>query len=230
MQYRFFASGPIIMLLTSLVFQASAQELNLGAKVTCVLLSKEEISLFPSMDQAQAYYYLPCNLRLSTVEAAQPEFLFMSWKSESAAQTDNVVMHWLLTWGLSATQEKEVQTCLIQIDSSAVLLGAVNVEVPEKMSWSGKNKNYLKLLQNALNAGGIVPSLPGGKSASSFRLRDADALLLEESFQQLDKWDDVYVEMPFYWKNHSQTHTLRLAVKTILSSGSKCAACMVKND
>lgn len=227
MRYRLFVSGIIVLILA---FRGTAQELNLSGKVTCMLNSKEEIILFPTREELPGYYYLPCNLRLSSTSEQQPEFLLMTWKSTSATQTDNVVMHWLLTWGLTAEQEKEVQKCLItQVDSTALLLGAVNVETPEKMLWLGKNTTYAQLLQNALSAGANVPTLPGGKSASSFRLKGTDAYNLEQSLQQLDKWDEVYVEMPFYWMNHSQTHTLRLAVKTILTTGSKCAACMVRN-
>lgn len=227
MNYRFLFTSGILVLFVA--FYGTAQELNLSGKVTCKLSSKEEVTLFPAREQAQGYYYLPCNLRLSSTPE-QPEFLFMSWKSPSATQTDNVVMHWLLTWGLTGEQEKEVQTCLItQVDSTALLLGAVTVETPEKWLWTGKNATYSQLLQNTLSAGANVPTLPGGKSASSFRLKGNEAYTLEQSLQQLDKWDDVYVEMPFYWMNHSQTQTLRLAVKTILTTGSKCAACMVRN-
>lgn len=227
MGYRLIVSGIIVLILA---FRGTAQELNLSGKVTCMLTSKEEIILFPNREEVPGYYYLPCNLRLSSTSEQQPEFLFMTWKSSSATQTDNVVMHWLLTWGLTAEQEKEVQVCLhTQVDSTALLLGAVNVETPEKMLWSGKNTTYAQLLQNTLSAGANVPTLPGGKSASSFRLKSTDAYTLEQSLQQLDKWDEVYVEMPFYWMNHSQTHTLRLAVKTILTTGAKCAACMVRN-
>lgn len=229
MIYRVLLSGMAVLnLVFGTTVSSFAQAVSLSGKVTCVLINKEEVQLFPAQDKPLGFYYLPNNLRLSTTERLQPEFLFMSWKSEASAETDNGVMHWLLTWGLSKEQEKEVQKCLIaKVDSNAIVMGALTVEAPEKFLLSGKNKDLIALLQGSLSSGAGIPTQPGGKSASSFRFLGEDARKVEQTLSSLDKWDGIFIEMPFYWTDGHPAHTLRLAAKTIMQSGTKCSECVI---
>src|SRR3990170_483315 len=58
------------------------------------------------------YYYLPTNLRLSKKDDGTPEFIFVKYTTEENAAAGGVqgaLMHFLMEWGLTPAQEKELQ-------------------------------------------------------------------------------------------------------------------------
>src|SRR6186713_2560141 len=58
------------------------------------------------------YYYLPTNLRLSKKDDGTPEFIFVKYtteENEAAGGVQGALMHFLMEWGLTPDQEKELQ-------------------------------------------------------------------------------------------------------------------------
>lgn len=220
----------IIIALTIILKAAdtSAQMVDYTRKVVCPLPDGEEVILFPATETANAWYCLPSHLRLSVNEDKQPEFMLMLWGSESGAGVDNGIMHWLLTWGLTRDQEKQVNDYLVgKVDSSAVLLGAVSVSAPEKYEIKGKNTDMIRLLQISVTSGAGIPTVPGGKSATSFKFSAKDAATMYDFALKPEKWKDAIIEMPFYGLNNEPLCTLRIDAANILTAAQKCTNCFL---
>lgn len=221
----------LIVIVLSVVIcstNASAQLVDYAQKLVCPLSDGEDVVLFPATETPHAYYCLPSHLRLSVNEDQQPEFLLMLWGAEEGKGVDNGIMHWLLTWGLTQDQEKQVHTFLVgNVDSSAVLLGAVSVFAPEKYLLKGKNADMIRLLQTSVTSGGGIPTVPGGKSATSFKFKAKDAETMYENALKPEKWKEVIIEMPFYGLNDVPLCTLSIDASTILSAAQKCDNCFL---
>ncbi len=205
----------------------AAQKLDFGRKYTCPLPDGGEVTLFPATETPNGYYCLPTQLRLSTVDG-QPEFLLMLWGNDGATEVSNGIMHWLLTWGLDKQHEQAVQTYLTtQIDSNAVLLGTVSVQAPERYILTGENKEVLQLLQNAFQTGGGIPTTPGGKSATSFKITGENAEKLRKNARNPDFWKGVVVEMPFYSVSGQYLTTLQLGTDALIRAALACSDCFI---
>lgn len=206
----------------------AAQAVDHSGKLTCTLPSKVTVALFPNLQNSHEYYYLPTNLRISFKEASTPEFLFMAWKNEGSTQIDGGILHWLLTWGLTKNDEKFVRDFLIaKVDSNAVLKGVLTFTAPNKYQFLGKNTELIALLQRSLSSGGIIPSEPSGKSASSFRFSTEDARTIEQLIHTPEKVDGVWIEMPLFFPDGQEMCRLRLPLKSIFQAGAKCPSCLI---
>jgi len=175
------------------------------------------------------YYYLPNQLRVSNNLENQPELLFMAWGIGSGS--DQALMHWILTWGLNAEQEEGLQKKLVsQIDSTGILMGSVQVQpAVQEIKIVGQNDTMIQLLLKNLTGGGTIPNSPGGKSASAFKFSGAAALTMLEANKNINKWKQVFIEMPFQY-NHPEgglkSITLRLEVKTLFQQLLNCKSCI----
>ncbi len=206
----------------------TAQAIDLSGKLTCTLPSKVAVALFPTSQNNHEYYCLPTNLRVSYKETSTPEFLFMAWKNEGSTQIDGGILHWLLTWGLIKNEEKFVRDFLIaKVDSNAVLKGVLTFTAPSKYQFLGKNTELIALLQRSLSSGGIIPSEPSGKSASSFRFSAEDARTIEKLIHTPEKADGVWIEMPLFFPDGQEMCRLRLPLKSIFQAGAKCPTCLI---
>ncbi len=110
----------VLILLLSTVLTVEGQILDYQNKVTIPLNDGTTVTLYgkaQSMndDFTGEYYYLPANLRLSKKTDGTPEFLFLKYTTEERADAGGVqgaLMHFLMEWGLTPDQEKELQTKL----------------------------------------------------------------------------------------------------------------------
>lgn len=192
-------------------------------------LEVELVSILNAENNRAEYYYLPNNIRVSINQQSQPELLFMAWDRESDRM--QIIMHWMLTWGLTGDQESEVQRILQkQVDSNAVLMGSVQVQpMVQDVKITGSNESMIQLLVKNLTSGGSIPTSPGGKSAAAFKFSGPDASTILESQKNTAKWKQVFVEMPFQFnipQAGSGTKVLRLEVKTIFQQLAACKDCI----
>ncbi len=202
-------------------------KLNIGTKdpIEVELIAKSN----PESHRLE-YYYLPVNLRLSFNQQLQPELLFMAWSTEGPNSESQGILHWILTWGLTAEQEEEVQHLLItKIDSSAVLMGAISVQPAlQEYNILGSNDTMIQLLLKNVTSGRSIPANALSKSATAFKFSGVDALIMLSSFKTIDKWKQVFIEMPFIYaipQSGISTKKLRLEVKTIFKQLANCKEC-----
>lgn len=220
----------IVIVLSVVICSANlaAQLVDYAGKIVCPLSDGEDVVLLPATETPYAYYCLPSHLRLSVNEDQQPEFLLMLWGAEEGSGVDNGIMHWLLTWGLTQDQEKQVNAFLVgKVDSSAVLQGVMSVSAPEKYVIKGKNTEMVQLLQGSVTSGGGIPTVPGGKSATSFKFKAKDAETMYDNALKPEKWKDVIIEMLFYGLHNEPLCTLTIDASNILTAAQKCDSCFL---
>ncbi|UCC84269.1 MAG: hypothetical protein JSW46_04895, partial [Gemmatimonadota bacterium] len=73
---------------------------------------------FGSKVPSKDYYFLPTNLRLASRSDGTPQFLFLKYVSEeeeAQGGLEGAVLHFLMEWGLTADQERELQNQLARV-------------------------------------------------------------------------------------------------------------------
>jgi len=203
-------------------------KLMIGSKAP---LEVELVAQMNSDNHRPEYYYLPNNLRVSTNQQAQPELLFMAWNIGHNTQETQGILHWILTWGLDADQEAEVEHLLkSQVDSTAVLMGSILVQpIIQDFKIAGTNDTMIQLLIKNMTSGGTIPTSSGGKSAAAFKFSGPDALAVLAAYRDTNKWKQAFIEMPFSFSvpgKGLKSKTLKLEVKTIFQQLLGCKECI----
>ena len=148
------------------------------------------------------YYYLPSQLRLAQREDGTPEFLFLKFTTDETADaggTSGALLHFLMTWGLTAEQENELQTKLDQEHGKAKLKGAVPMDEGEEgasfriVSATLSNDEMTRSLIHS----GRAPTVPGGKVATAASLDPNGAQLLAASFEKTRSITDLSIALDF---------------------------------
>lgn len=167
---------------------------------TAVVLYGEATST-PGL-KSKKYHYLPVNLRLADRPDGVPEFLFMKFIAEERAEQGGVsgaLMHFLMTWGLTKTQQEELETILKENHGNAQLMGAVQMS-PEEESGSFQIISATlsdKGMTPSLITSGKAPLLEGGKAATAARFDKNGAQLLAATFERTRSVTDLSVAMNF---------------------------------
>jgi hypothetical protein len=191
----------------------------------------ELVSRLNMENKRSEFYYLPVNLRVSINQNNQPELLYMSWDSDNQKSEPQGILHWILTWGLTVAQEKEIQERLVkQIDSTAILMGSLSVQAAlQDFKITGPNDSMILLLSKNITSGASIPTQAGSKSATAFKFTGPDAQNVISTFKNTDKWKQVYIEMPFNFNlptGGSGSKVLKLEVKTIFKQLYSCKECL----
>lgn len=152
--------------------------------------------------RSNQYYYLPVNLRLASRPDSIPEFLFLKFTTEAKADAGGVnggLMHFLMEWGLTLSQETELKNKLAKIDPKATMLGAVPMEAEGDAGTFQIVSGTLSdnKLTTALVNSGKAPLVPGGKAAAAARLTSEGAQLLAATFEKSRSVTDVSIGLNF---------------------------------
>lgn len=130
-----------ILLLVSVLNFASAQILDFDNHMDIVLpKSKMTVKLYAAAtsvpgQKSNNYYYLPCNLRLSTI-GGKPAFLLLNYLSDK--KLSGAIMSGMVEWGLTAEQEKELIEEVKKKNRNAKIMGAAFVKAMENGEGEGK--------------------------------------------------------------------------------------------
>lgn len=148
--------------------------------------------------RSNQYYYLPVNLRLASRPDSIPEFLFLKFTTEAKADAGGVsggLMHFLMQWGLTLSQETELKEKLAKIDPKATMMGAVPMEAEGDAGTFQIVSGTLSdnKLTTALVNSGKAPMVPGGKAAAAARLTPEGAQLLAATFEKSRSVTDVSI-------------------------------------
>jgi hypothetical protein len=177
-------------------------------KIDVVLKDNTHVTLYgqatstPGLKTAN-YYYMPVNLHLSQRPDGTPEFLFLKFTTEKRADQGGVnggLMHFLMEWGLTPDQEKELGEVIKEKNPKAVLMGAVPLEAETGDGGSfqiisgtlSDDKMATKLVSS-----GKAPLVPGGKCAAASRLTAEGAQLLAASFEKARSITDLSIALNF---------------------------------
>lgn len=165
------------------------------------------------------YYYLPTNLRLShKQDGVTPEFIFVKYTTDKAASiggTQGALMHFLMEWGLTPAQEKELQAAIklklgdlkkVNPKYAAVkdprVLGPVTLKsnVPGEtfriISATLTNKEFTPNMVTS----GQAAVMPGAKMAVAAILDKNGAQLLAATFEKARSITDVSLTLRFQYE------------------------------
>jgi len=176
--------------------------------IDIVLKDNTTVKLYPQAGpspgtRTENYYYLPANLHLSQRPDGTPEFLFLKFTTEKRAEQGGVnggLMHFLMEWGLTPDQEKELKEKIKEDHPKAVVMGAVPLET------DGGDGGSFQIISgtlsddkmaNKLVTSGKAPLVPGGKCAAASRLTAEGAQLLAATFEKTRSIGDVSIALNF---------------------------------
>ena len=135
------------------------------------------------------YYYLPTNPHISFHPDGLPRFSmirFVTDKSKADGGTEGAVLHFMVEYGLTQEQVKELEKSLKKQVKGAVLKGAVPLEVGAE----GNSFNVVSAIlgdkgfTSTLITSGKAPVMEGQQVAVAARLDAYGATLLAKSFEQ----------------------------------------------
>jgi len=192
------------------LFSSHAQIVDSSNKLSLTLSDGTQVVLYGeaaslSDRKSKNYYYLPVSLRLGIKKDKTPEFLFMKYITEEKEADGGIggaLLHMLMEWGLTPSQQKEVEQILASGQQGArkksVLKGALDVKPDGDKS--------LRIISATLTDDKLAPSvvqslsapvLPGAKVAVASNLSPHGAQLLAATFEKTKSITDLSIEMSF---------------------------------
>lgn len=185
-----------------------AQVLDSENKLSITLKDDTQVTLYGkaadlSDRKTKEYYYLPTAPRLSETKKGKPAFLFMKFTTEEAQdQFSGAIMHFLMEWGLTAAQRKEVEGILKVGGQGAakgsILRGAVDVSPfgDESFRIISATLNSDKTKSTVVKSG-QAPVLPGSKIAAAAMLNKNGAQLMASTFERANSIADLSIELSY---------------------------------
>lgn len=180
-----------------------------------------DITLFESPTHKNGYYYLPRKLILAK-ENENSQYSFLIGKTKDQNEERYGVIHMMLTWGLKLENKKNLEMELQEIDSSVVVLGAINLSAKEP-EWELLVKED-SVMTNILNAGvasaSKIPTMSGSKWAIAFRFSGQKLKIIEELLTFPEKLHTVIVRFNYQYQaivkegSRSKSKTFDLKIET----------------
>lgn len=151
------------------------------------------------------YYYLPTNLRLAQRPDGVPEFLFTKFTTENSEGVSGAIMHFLMKWGLSTEQQKELQDKLRIETKNPEARVKGQVQLNRDVESGGFQIISATLSDNSMATSilnGRAPTLDGGKVAVATRLTADGAQLLSSSFEKAKSIADLSIQLNYVYSTN----------------------------
>jgi hypothetical protein len=138
------------------------------------------VILIPSAEEPTHYYYIPETIQLSTRKGI-PEASLLFYRDNDNG-FDGGIMHVLLTWGLTADQERAVRHQLLKIDTAGVLIGGAELLFQDEDYLKLQSETSLAKIfdRSSTNPIRISPQ-NSSKTAASFRFSGDDAAQIHKA-------------------------------------------------
>src|SRR5690606_21269133 len=140
------------------------------------------------------YYYLPVNMRLSKKDDGTPQFLLLKYTTDERADAGGVqgaLMHFLMEWGLTPAQERELDTKLKAkvrelARGNALFAGVATPKVMGAVDLTADQDNSFRVISAVLTDQTMTPKLDKN-----------GAQLLAATLEKNRSISDVSLEMTF---------------------------------
>ncbi len=143
--------------------------------------------------------YAPFNLRVAESRSGDKEFSFLAYRQDSTSAILGGILHFLLTWGPTKDQQKELEDLVrMRTDSSQYIAG--NISLKRDTSVKGleigpADHPLAQLLLRGLNSEPSPPITAGGKMAASFSFSAEDAQMMADVLPDKEAWKEVYLRI-----------------------------------
>jgi hypothetical protein len=214
-----------IMMLVTIAIAANAQILDYQNKVSIILSDGINVTLYgrASNDKIPGtedysftgdYYYLPVNMRLSKKDDGTPQFLLLKYTTDEKADVGGVqgaLMHFLMEWGLTPAQERELEQKLKEkikelARGNALFARVSTPKVMGAVDLTAEKDNSFRVISAVLTdatmtpkliSSGKAPVIEGAKVAVASKLDKNGAQLLAATLEKNRSISDVSLEMTF---------------------------------
>ncbi len=159
----------ICIILLLITVSGYSQNLINESRTDIVLSDGTPVTLFKAHsfeEPSNLYYYLPVNLHVA-IRDGNPEISLLLFDEQGER---GAILHFLLTWGLSDRQEKEISDILsMKTDDTVFLAGPLLVEAaPVSFRITGDDP-VVAIMNEGMTQNSHAPVIPGMKLAASFR-------------------------------------------------------------
>jgi len=208
-RWKRIARGVLLMLLLAHARPAGAVVLDDENTLLIQLKDGTQVKLYAEAGSStgirtRRYYYLPVNLRIAARPDGTPQFLFMKFtteKSSGPGAVSGALMHFLMEWGLTVSQEQELSGKLKEKQKDAELVGAVPMEVEGAGSFQIVSATLSdKGMTTATVDSGKAPIVPGGLAAAGSRLTPEGAQLLAATFEKTRSITDLSIALNYTYQ------------------------------
>lgn len=222
---NFWKLSTVLFALLWMAIVTHGQILDYQNKVTITLSDGTPVTLYGRASNTKAsggdgyiftgdYYYLPVNMRLSRKEDGTPQFLMLKYTTDETAAAGGVqggLIHFLMEWGLTPEQERELDqklkakiselsrgNPLFATISTPKVMGAVDLTAE-----AGSSFRVISAILNdaemapKLISSGKAPVIEGAKVAVASKLDKNGAQLLAATLEKNRSISDVSLEMSF---------------------------------
>jgi hypothetical protein len=189
--------GTILLLITA---SGYSQNLVDDSRTDLILSDSTAVTLYKAHSfegLSNIYYYLPVNLHVATRDG-HPEISLLLFDEDGVR---GAILHFLLTWGLSAAQEKEIGDILsMETDDTVFIAGPVLVEAaPVSFQITGGDR-LVSIMNERLAQNSHAPVIPGMKLAASFRFSGEEVDYISEIMQEAGRKIDGTISMIFLYR------------------------------
>jgi hypothetical protein len=148
------------------------------------------VVVYSASDEPSSYYYLPRNIQVSQRDGL-PEISLMLYQNKQKEITGGI-LHVLLTWGLTTSQQMELQNKVSEnIDSLGVLRDAADLELDSDELTFDPDDEYAIEFETASRVKVRIPSHPTSKTAASFELSPELALYIYQELSKKNNYSSV---------------------------------------
>ena len=162
-------NATIILLMTGLLACSGPLDCQGDAGLSVRLLDGSEVHLYRQRlldGPSNAHVYAPFNLRFSE-QGGQQEVTFLAYRPDSIAAISGGILHFLLTWGPTPDQRRELEALLwMRTDSSQYVAGSLLLEndpAAPQLEIGPSDHPLALLLNRSLNSVAYPPVNPGGE-------------------------------------------------------------------
>ncbi|HYF70462.1 MAG TPA: hypothetical protein VD884_20135 [Ohtaekwangia sp.] len=212
-------------ILVTMALLANGQMLDYQNKVSIILSDGINVTLYgrASNDKIAGsddygftgdYYYLPVNMRLSQKDDGTPQFLLLKYttdEKEDVGGVQGALMHFLMEWGLTPEQERELDQKLKEkikelARGNPLFARITTPKVMGAVDLTAETDNSFRIISAVLTdekmtpkliSSGKAPVIEGAKVAVASKLDKNGAQLLAATLEESRSISDVSLEMTF---------------------------------
>lgn len=201
-----------ILTLAFLALTVNDRILDLQSERVISLKDGTRVTILNTLDSPNDYYYLPMDIQVSRKDGV-PEISLMIYRNSEDEITGGI-LHVLMTWGLTQSQETEVQSLITQnLDSLGSLKGPGDIVFePNELQFAGEGV-YSKGLERSSSASIRVPTLSIHKTAASFNLSPLVARFIADEMKSIGESNRIRMKATYRYMVASKDDLLRSPVE-----------------